>query len=677
MATTQTVSIQINPTAQFTAIQNQTQANATAAANSATAAAGSATAASNSNSSVQAMLATFRSIFLGSFATDANAVSFATANSIALVSGVMYDNTTENKFRIYSGSAWADYDATATASQNSAQLSATNAANSASAAAGSASAASTSAGNASTSATNASNSATTAANAATAASNSATAAANSAATIGFTLSSNNTWTGAQTFAGGGSIAIKNGSNPAFTIAQNAAGAVVITNNVSTRDFTLSQSGTTNRLYLKNNGKSSIFTDGANALNVGYPGVASGKIILWGTTSGDTTIQAPDAGAGNTIMLPTAAGTLVSSAATPLSINATSGQISLGNIPVSLLNSGTGATNATFWRGDGNWAGIAVANVSGAAPLASPSFTSLVNIDGTASAPLNLKVSTAAADQTTSRLYADVSSLRLQLVNDAYSASTDILAATRSGYALSSLALAGGVLTLTPSSVKSTQTLGAADNSTNVATTAFVQTTLTTLNGSNITSGTINAARLPATYLNAASNLSDLSNPSAAIATLGLTGASNQSGAIGLFAMQTPPPGWIVCDGSALSRTTYAALYAAIGTTWGAGDGSTTFNIPDFRGAFLRGWDSGRGLDPSRVFASYQTDKMAGHVHTLNGNIMIANQASSAYGGGLNTPGAAYTKVGDLNDTGAGTNTGSTGSNETAPKNYAILICIRY
>lgn len=46
---------------------------------------------------------------------------------------------------------------------------------------------------------------------------------------------------------------------------------------------------------------------------------------------------------------------------------------------------------------------------------------------------------------------------------------------------------------------------------------------------------------------------------------------------------TAPPGWIFCFGQAVSRTTYAALFANIGTTWGAGDGSTTFNVPDFRG----------------------------------------------------------------------------------------------
>lgn len=56
-----------------------------------------------------------------------------------------------------------------------------------------------------------------------------------------------------------------------------------------------------------------------------------------------------------------------------------------------------------------------------------------------------------------------------------------------------------------------------------------------------------------------------------------------------FANATAPTGWLICDGSAVSRTTYADLYAAISTIYGVGDGSTTFNVPDLRGQFIRGW----------------------------------------------------------------------------------------
>lgn len=63
---------------------------------------------------------------------------------------------------------------------------------------------------------------------------------------------------------------------------------------------------------------------------------------------------------------------------------------------------------------------------------------------------------------------------------------------------------------------------------------------------------------------------------------------------------------VPCDGRALSRTTYASLFALLGTAFGAGDGSTTFNIPDYRGLFLRGWDGGSGRDPGRIYGQIQS-----------------------------------------------------------------------
>ena len=61
-----------------------------------------------------------------------------------------------------------------------------------------------------------------------------------------------------------------------------------------------------------------------------------------------------------------------------------------------------------------------------------------------------------------------------------------------------------------------------------------------------------------------------------------------AGLIFPFGNTSAPTGYLACDGSAVSRTTYAALFAAIGTVWGVGNGSTTFNVPDQRGGFLRG-----------------------------------------------------------------------------------------
>ena len=80
-----------------------------------------------------------------------------------------------------------------------------------------------------------------------------------------------------------------------------------------------------------------------------------------------------------------------------------------------------------------------------------------------------------------------------------------------------------------------------------------------------------------------------------------------SGAVLYFAGQTAPAGWLKANGAAVSRTAYAALFAAIGTTYGAGDGRSTFNLPDLRGEFMRGWDDGRGIDRGRAFGSAQGD----------------------------------------------------------------------
>lgn len=81
--------------------------------------------------------------------------------------------------------------------------------------------------------------------------------------------------------------------------------------------------------------------------------------------------------------------------------------------------------------------------------------------------------------------------------------------------------------------------------------------------------------------------------------------STPAGGIIWFPASTPPAGFVKCNGASISRTAYAALYAVIGTIYGSGNGSTTFNLPDLRGEFIRGWDDGRAADPSRQFGSWQ------------------------------------------------------------------------
>ena len=89
-----------------------------------------------------------------------------------------------------------------------------------------------------------------------------------------------------------------------------------------------------------------------------------------------------------------------------------------------------------------------------------------------------------------------------------------------------------------------------------------------------------------------------------------------SGAVLYFSGRTAPAGWLKANGAAVSRTAYAALFAAIGTTYGAGDGRNTFNLPDIRAEFIRGWDDGRGVDTGRVFGSAQADAVRQHYHGI-------------------------------------------------------------
>jgi phage-related tail fiber protein len=140
-----------------------------------------------------------------------------------------------------------------------------------------------------------------------------------------------------------------------------------------------------------------------------------------------------------------------------------------------------------------------------------------------------------------------------------------------------------------------------------------------------------------------------------------------SGSVFWFAASTPPTGYLKANGAAVSRTTYAALFAVVGTTYGSGDGSTTFNLPDLRGEFIRGWDDGRGVDPARSFGSSQTDEFEAHTHTMT-NTGGANSAPVA--------GGNYAAGSGFGGTAQGSASSSTGSTETRPRNVALLPCIK-
>ena len=164
------------------------------------------------------------------------------------------------------------------------------------------------------------------------------------------------------------------------------------------------------------------------------------------------------------------------------------------------------------------------------------------------------------------------------------------------------------------------------------------------------------------------------------------------GMVAYFAVSSAPTGWLKANGGAVSRSAYANLFAAIGTTFGAGDGSTTFTLPDFRGEFIRGWDDGRNVDTSRSFGSAQGEVMKNHTHSCTtdtkGN---HNHFFAVYGGNFgNGSGAAslftghsYRENRTTNTTGNHNHTVTTGNPstgggpETRQRNVAMLACIKY
>lgn len=163
-----------------------------------------------------------------------------------------------------------------------------------------------------------------------------------------------------------------------------------------------------------------------------------------------------------------------------------------------------------------------------------------------------------------------------------------------------------------------------------------------------------------------------------------SGGNYAIGQVIAHSSKTSPAGFLYCNGQAVSRSQYSQLFAAISTTYGSGDGSTTFNVPDLRGRFLRGLNDGSGNDPdvsSRTalnsggntgdnIGSYQGDQFGNHAHSLNGSMNLGNTAGTAGG---------Y-PAGGSNGVTASANAGSTaasGGSETRPKNVNVAYHICY
>lgn len=196
----------------------------------------------------------------------------------------------------------------------------------------------------------------------------------------------------------------------------------------------------------------------------------------------------------------------------------------------------------------------------------------------------------------------------------YGNATDILSSETD---LQDAALTGNPTAPTP---------GAADNDTSIATTAMVQ---------------------------------------AAVAAAIAAAVTVPAGSVSAYAGAAAPTAWLECAGQAVSRATYATLFTAIGTVYGVGDGATTFNLPDLRGEFVRGFDNGRGIDAGRTLGSAQTDEFESHVHSVTPPAST-NDTSS----GLTVTGTGGVETITPYDTAA------TGGTETRPRNIALMYIIK-
>lgn len=162
------------------------------------------------------------------------------------------------------------------------------------------------------------------------------------------------------------------------------------------------------------------------------------------------------------------------------------------------------------------------------------------------------------------------------------------------------------------------------------------------------------------------------------------------GHFSMFFMASPPAGYLVCNGTAVSRSGYPALFTALGTLYGPGNGSTTFNLPNMQSEFARGSDPGAG----RAVGSTQTSSNLNHTHTFTTNssgnhqhgVAIPTSGDSRTAQIVPGPPAPFEALVATGQTylttfaGAHVHNGTTdgnGTTESRPRNMALLPCIKY
>jgi microcystin-dependent protein len=148
-----------------------------------------------------------------------------------------------------------------------------------------------------------------------------------------------------------------------------------------------------------------------------------------------------------------------------------------------------------------------------------------------------------------------------------------------------------------------------------------------------------------------------------------------TGAVMPFAMNSAPSGWLAANGATVSRSVYSALFTAIGTIYGTGDGSTTFTLPDLRGYFVRGAGTNADGVAGGAFGVKQADSIVAHTHNdATYTFTSAAAVTNAY--------SVFASAGFVNGV-TGTNPARAvnaphnGGTETRPYNIAMLYCIKF
>jgi len=182
-------------------------------------------------------------------------------------------------------------------------------------------------------------------------------------------------------------------------------------------------------------------------------------------------------------------------------------------------------------------------------------------------------------------------------------------------------------------------------------------------------------------LDANGNLKDSGESSGSISAE-IEDAKPPAGTVLMFASQTAPNGYLECDGSNVSRSTFSDLFNAISTTFGSGDGSTTFTLPDLRGEFVRGWDNNRNVDSNRNFGSSQNQSTEDQFATFDNRgsqdfeikfISTPSWQANQFafdGDGDGSRGSSSTRTSGLEVNSLENNT------ETRPRNIALMYIIK-